>query len=132
MIKVKEESEKAGLKLDTQKCKFMASSPINSWQIEGEIVKAETDVLFLGSKITMDGDFAAMKSRCLLLRRKAMTNLDMNFPVAHTVKNLLAIQKTQVRSLGREDSPGEGNGCPLQYSCLENSKQATVYGVAKS
>ena len=79
-----------------------------------------TDFVFLGSKITMDGDFAAMKSRCLLLRRKAMTNLDMNFPVAHTVKNLLAIQKTQVRSLGREDSLEKGMTTQLQYSCLEN------------
>ena len=69
MIKVKEESEKAGLKLDTQKCKFMASSPINSWQIEREIVKAETDVLFLGSKITMDGGCSHETKRHLLLER---------------------------------------------------------------
>ena len=61
-----------------------------------------------------------MKLRCLLLRRKAMTNLDMNFPVAHTVKNLLAIQETQVWSLGREDSLEKGMTTQLQYSCLEN------------
>ena len=68
LMRVKE-SEKAGLKLDTQKCKFMASSPINSWQIEGEIVKAETDVLFLGSKITMDGVCSHETKRHLLLER---------------------------------------------------------------
>ena len=76
LIKVKEESEKAGLKLNIQKTKIMASGPISSWQIEGEKVEAVTDFIFLGSKITVDGDCSHEIKRCLLLGRKAMTNLD--------------------------------------------------------
>ena len=73
---MKEESEKAGLKLNIQKTKIMASGPITSWQIEGEKVEAGTDFIFLGSKITVDGDFSHENKRHLLLGRKAMTNLD--------------------------------------------------------
>ena len=73
---MKEESEKAGLKLNIQKTKIMASGPITSWQIEGEKVEAVTDFIFLGSKITVDGDCSHEIKRCLLLERKAMTNLD--------------------------------------------------------
>ena len=76
LMKVKEESEKAGLKLNIQKTKIMASGPITSWQIEGEKVEAVTDFIFLGSKITVDGDCSHEIKRCLLLGRKAMTNLD--------------------------------------------------------
>ena len=76
LIRVKEESEKAGLKLNIQKTKIMASSPITSWQIEGIIVEAVTDFLFLGSKITVDGDCSHEIRRRLLLARKAMTNVD--------------------------------------------------------
>ena len=72
---MKEESEKAGLKLNIQKMKIMASGPITSWQIEGEKVEAVTDFLFLGSKIIADGDCSHEIKRHLLLRRKAMTNL---------------------------------------------------------
>ena len=72
LMKVKEESEKAGLKLDIQKTKTIASSPITSWQIDGERV---TDFIFLGSKITADGDCSHEIKRCLLLGRKAMTNI---------------------------------------------------------
>ena len=72
-MKVKEESEKAGLNLNNQKTKIMAFSPINSWQIDGATV---TDFIFLGSKITADGDCSHEIKRCLLLGRKAMTNLD--------------------------------------------------------
>ena len=72
-MKVKEESEKAGLKLNIQKMKTMASGPITSWQIDGETV---ADVIFLGSKITADGDCSHKIKRCLLLGRKVMTNLD--------------------------------------------------------
>ena len=75
-MKVKEESEKVGLKLNIQKTKIMASGPITSWQIEREKVEAGTDFIFLGSKITVDGDCSHEIKRCLLLRRKAMTNLD--------------------------------------------------------
>jgi len=93
-MKVKEESEKVGLKLNIQKTKIVASGPITSWQIDGETVETVADFIFLGSKITADGDFSHEIKRCLLLGRKVVTNLD----------SIL----------------GEGNGIPLQYSCLEN------------
>ena len=74
-MKVKEESEKVGLKLNTQKTKIMASGPITSWEIDGETVETVSDY-FLGSKITADGDCSHEIKRCLLLGRKVMTNLD--------------------------------------------------------
>ena len=73
-MKVKEESEKAGLKLNIQKTKIMASGPITSWQIDGETMETVTDFTFLGSKITTDGDCSHEIKRCLLLGRKAITN----------------------------------------------------------
>ena len=73
---MKEESEKLGLKLSIQKTKIAASSPITSWQIDGETMETETDFIFLGSKITVDGDCSHDIKRHLLLGRKAMTNLD--------------------------------------------------------
>ena len=76
MMKVKEESEKAGLKLSIQKTKIMASGPIISWQIDGDTMKTVADFIFLGSKITADGDCSHEIKRHLLLGRKAMTNLD--------------------------------------------------------
>ena len=76
LMKVKEESEKVGLKLNIQKTKIMASGPINSWQIDGETMEAVADFIFLGSKITADGDCHHEIKRNLLLGRKAMTNLD--------------------------------------------------------
>ena len=76
LMKVKEESEKAGWKLNIQKTKIMASSSITSWKIDGETMEAVTDFIFLGSKITTDGDCSHEIKRWLLLRRKAMTNLD--------------------------------------------------------
>ena len=75
LMKVKEESEKVGLKLNIQKTKIMASGPITSWQIDGETVETVSDFIFLGSKITADGDSSHEIKRCLLLGRKAMTNL---------------------------------------------------------
>ena len=75
MMKVKEESEKVGLKLNIHKMKIMASSPITSWQIDGETVETVSDFIFLGSKITVDGDCSHEIKRCFLLRRKALTNL---------------------------------------------------------
>ena len=94
LMKVKEESEKVGLKLNIQEIKIMASDPITSWQIDGKTVETVTDFIFLGSKITADGDCSHEIKRRLLLGRKVMTNLDSIF--------------------------GEGNGKPLHYSCLEN------------
>uniref|UniRef100_A0AC11E3H4 Uncharacterized protein n=2 Tax=Ovis aries TaxID=9940 RepID=A0AC11E3H4_SHEEP len=76
LMKVKEESEKVGLKLNIQKTKIMASSPITSWQIDGETVETVSDFIFLGSKITADGDCSDEIKRRLLLGRKVMTNLD--------------------------------------------------------
>ena len=76
LMKVKEESEKAGLKLNIQKTKIMASSPIISWQIDGETMETMTDFISLSSKITADGDCSHEIKRCLLLGRKAMINLD--------------------------------------------------------
>ena len=100
LMKVKEESEKVGLKLSIQKTKIMAPGPITSWQIYGETMETVTDFLFLGSKITEDGDCNHEIKRSLLLEREVMTNLDSIF--------------------------GEGNGTPLQYSCLENPMDGGV------
>ena len=76
LMKVKEESEKVSLKLNIQKTKIMASGPITSWEIDGEKVETLTDFIFLGYKITADGDCSHEIKRCLLLGRKVMTNLD--------------------------------------------------------
>ena len=76
LMKVKEESEKAGLKLNIQKTKIMASGPITSWQIDRETMETVTDFIFLGSKVTVDGDCSHEIKRCFFLGRKAMTNLD--------------------------------------------------------
>ena len=78
-MKMKEESEKVGLKLNIQKTKIMASGPINSWQIDGETVETVADFIFLGFKITADGDCSHEIKRHLLLERKVMTNLDSIF-----------------------------------------------------
>ena len=75
-MKVKEESEKVGVKLNIQKTNIMASGPITSWPIDGETMETVTDFIFLGSKITADGDCSHEIKRCLLLERKAMTKLD--------------------------------------------------------
>ena len=80
MMKVKEEREKVGLKLNIQKRKIMASGPITSWQTDGETMETVSDFVFLGSKITADGDCSHEIKRCLLLGRKAMTNLDSVLP----------------------------------------------------
>ena len=105
------ESEKVGLKLNIQKTKIMASGPITSWEIDGETVETVSDFIFLGTKITADGDCCHEIKRCLFLGRNVMTNLDSIF--------------------------GEGNGNPLQCSCLENPRDggawgAAVYGVTQS
>ena len=76
LMKVREESEKVGLKLNIQKTKIMASGPITSWEIDGETVETVSDFIFLGSKITADGDYSHETKRCLLLGRKKMSNLD--------------------------------------------------------
>ena len=79
LMKVKEESEKIGLKLNIQKTKIMASGPVTSWQIDGETVETVSNFIFLGSKITADGDCSHEIKRCFILGRKVMTNLDSIF-----------------------------------------------------
>ena len=83
LMKVKNESEKAVLKLSIQNTKVMESGPITSWQIDGETMETVTDFIFLGSKITADGDCNHEIKRCLLLTRKAMTNLDSRLKIRH-------------------------------------------------
>ena len=87
LTKVKEESEKVGLKLEIQKTKIMASGPITSWEIDGETVETVADFIFLGSKITADGDCSHEIKRCLLLGRKVMTNLESILKSRHYFVN---------------------------------------------
>ena len=120
LMKVKEESEKVGLKLNIQKTKIMAYGPIILWQIDGERVETVADFIFLGSKFTADGDCSHEIKRCLLLGRKLMTNLDSILKsrditlltlvhlvkaslVAQRVKHLPAMWETWVQSLHWED-----------------------------
>ena len=107
LMKVKEESEKVGSKLNIQKTKIMASGPITSWEIDGETVETVSDFILGGSKITSDCDCSHEIKRRLLLGRKVMTNLD----------NIL---KSRDITLSTKVRLGEGDGTPLQYSCLEN------------
>ena len=121
-MKVKEESEKASLKLSIQKTKIVASGPITSWQIDGEKMETITDFIFLGSKITADGECSHKIKRQLLLGRKAMTNLDT------ILKSRDITLLTKVYMV---------KGSPLQYSCLKNPMdrgacQAAVHRVTKS
>ena len=96
-MKVKEESEKVGLKLNIQKTKVMASGPIISWQIDGETMETMADIIFLGSKITADGDCCQEIKRCLLLGRRAMTNLDNILKSRHiTLLTKIHIAKAMV------------------------------------
>ena len=95
-MKVKEESEKAVLKLNIQKTKIMASSSITSWQIDGETMKTVTRFIFLGSKITADGDCSHQIKRYLLLGRKAMTNLNSILKIRHTLLTNVCIVKAMV------------------------------------
>ena len=95
-MKVKEESEKVGLKLNIQKTKLMASSPIISWQIDGETLETVTGFIFLGSKITADGDCSHEIKVCLLLGRKAMSNLDSILKTVITLPTQTCLVKALV------------------------------------
>ena len=131
LMRVKENSEKFGLKLNIQKTKIMASGPITSWEIDGETV---ADFIFGDSKITADGDCNHELKRRLLLGRKAMTKLDsilnsrdityivkaMGFPASSTGKESASNAGDSSSVPGSGRSPGGGYGNPLQYSCLEN------------
>ena len=105
LLKVKEESEKVGLKLNIQKTKIMVSGPITSWQIDGETVETVADFIFLGSKITADGDYSHEIKRHLLLGRKVMTNLDS------TLKSRDITLSTKVRLVKAMVFPVVMNGC---------------------
>ena len=96
LMKVKEESEKVGLKLNIQKTKILASGPITSWQIDGETMKIVTDFIFLGSKITADGDCNHEIKRHLLLGRKVMTNLDSILKNRHYSADKVHLVKAMV------------------------------------
>ena len=95
LMKVKEESEKAGLKLNIQKTKIVASGPIASWQIDGETMKTVRDFIFRGSKITADGDCSHEIKRRLLLERKTMANLDSTLKSGDTSANKVRLVKFQ-------------------------------------
>ena len=105
LMKVKEEREKVGLKLNIKKTKIMASGPITSWQIDGETVETETDFIFGGSKITTDGDCSHEIKRCLLLGRKVTTNLDS------ILKSRDITSSTKVRLIKTMDFPVVMYGC---------------------
>ena len=105
LMKVKEESEKVGLKLSIQKTKIMASGPITSWEIDGETVETVSDFILGGSKITADGDCSHEIKRCLLLGRKVMTNLD------RILKNRDIILPTKVHLVKAMDFPMVMYGC---------------------
>ena len=97
LLKVKEENEKVGLKLNIQKTNMMASGPITSWQIDGETMEMVKDFMFLGSKITADGDCSHEIKRCLLLGRKIMTNLDSIFKIRdNTLSTKVHVVKAMV------------------------------------
>ena len=109
LMKVKEESEKVGLKLNTQKTKIVASGPITSWQIDGEAVETVTDFLFMGSKITADGDCSHEIKRRLLLGKKVMTNLDS------ILKSRDITLSTKVHLVKAMVFPVVMYGCELDY-----------------
>ena len=138
LMMVKEESEKAGLQLNIQKTKIMASGPITSWQIYGETMETVMDFVFLGSKISGRWWLHHEIKRCFLLGRKAMTNLNSILKNRDiTLLTKVCLVKAMVFSSNPCIDVGEGSGTPLQYSCLENLMDggawwAAVHGVAKS
>ena len=112
LMRVKEESQKVGLKLNIQKTKIMASGPITSWEIDGETVETASDFIFLGSKVTADGDCRREITRCLFLGRKVMTNLDsilksrdITLPTnVHIVKAMVFLQSCMNVSVDHKES----------------------------
>ena len=119
LMKVKEESEKVGLKLNFQKTKIMASSPITSWEIDGETVETVSDLIWGGSKITADGDFSHEMKRCLLPGKKAMTNLDS------ILKSRDIILLTKVRLVKAMVFPVVVYGCE-SWTIKKADKELTV------
>ena len=117
LMKVKEESEKVGLKLNIQKSKIMASDPITSWQIDGETMETLPDFIFLGSKITAGGDCSHEIKRHLLLGRKAVTNLSALLSLlSHFVSNSVQPHRRQSTRLSQPwDSPGKNTGVGCHF-----------------
>ena len=120
LMKVKEESEKSGLKLNIQKTKIMTSGPINSWQIDVEAMETVRDFIFLGSKITEDGDCSHEIKRCLLLGRKAMTNLDS------MLKSRCITLPTKVQLVKAMDFPVVMYGCE-SWTIKLSTKELMVF-----
>ena len=120
---MKEQSEKAGLKLNIQKTKIMESTPITSWQIDRETMEAVTDFIFLGSKISADGDCSHEIKGCLLLGRKAITKLDS------MLKSRGTTLQTKIHRVKAMVFLGEGNGNPLQCLCLEKPTDGGAWQV---
>ena len=130
LMKVKDESEKADLKLSIQKTKIMASSPITLWHVDGETMETVKDFIFLGSKVTVDGDRSHEIKTCSLHGNCESAALNMPANLENSAV-AIGLEKVSFHSNAKECSsyhtmhsshgiPGEGNGTPLQYSCLEN------------
>ena len=129
LMKVKEESEKAGLKLNIQKTKIMAFGPITSWQRDGETMETVTDLIFLGSKITADGDYSHEIKRYLLLGRKAMTNLLLLLSRFRRVHSVRPHRRQPTRLRHPWDSPGKntGVGCYFLLQPRQHIKKQRHY-----
>ena len=126
LMKVREESEKAGLKLNIQKTKIFASGYITPWQIDGETVKTVADFIFWGSRITEDGDCSHELKRRLFLGRKAVTNLDSILKSRDiTLATKVCLVEAMVFPVVIYGC--EGNGTSLQYSCLENPRDGGAW-----
>ena len=125
--KVKEESEKVGLKLNIQKTKIMASGPITSWEIDGKTAETVLDFIFLGSKITADGDCSHEIKRCLLLGRKVMTNLDSTLKSRDiTFSTKVRLVKVKVKSLSHVRLFCDPMDCSLPGSSIQEFSQGRI------
>ena len=127
LMKVKKESEKAVLKLSIQKTKIMASGPITSWEIDGETVEMVSDFIFLGSKITADCNCSHEIKRCLLLGRKAMTNLDSIFKIRNiTLPTKVCLVKAVVFPVVILPGESQGRGSLVGYHLWGRTESGTT------
>ena len=121
-MKVKEESEKTGLKFNIQKTRIMASGPITSWQVDAETMETVTDFIFLGSKITADGDFSHEIKRCFLLGRKVMTKLESilkSRDITSPTKVCILKAMAKSRALLCQQRSVYSRLCFFQWSCMD-------------